>query len=244
MKWLKPRFESWKGDAMHFSESVLLCFCVVWLAAGDAIAQQSGFLEDYSILRPRDPDKPGEPDLIYIKYQDDHAKWASYKQIILDPVQVWKGKDTDLRREHAEYLAKYLWSRLDEELSKDYTMTTQPGPGVLRIQIAITNDNENTQMGDIKTALPSGTRLIYEKHNWASSTEAFVDDREVAAEAKAIDSETGELLAAGVDKRSGGKYADKQATNWADVAEIGTFWAKRIRWRLCMVRGATDCERP
>lgn len=227
---------------MRRSHALVFCSCIFFLAAGAMAAEQSGFLDDYSILRPRDPNKPGEPDLMYIKYGTDDPKWASYTRILLEPVQVWKGKGTALYPEHAEYLAKHLWSRLDEELSKDYKMTSQPGPGVLRIQVAITKPGENdAQMGDIKTSLPQGTRLIYEKHDWFPSTEAFVD-KEVAAEMKVSDAETGELLGAGVDKRSGGKYADKVLTNWADAAEVGTFWAKRIRWRFCVLRGGSDCE--
>jgi len=189
------------------------------------------------------PGKAGEAELLYIKYENEPGKWAPYKKILLEPVQVWKGEDTDLHRQHAEYLAKFLWSRLDEELAKDYPMTNLPGPGVLRIQAAITKTGKNLPMGDIQTTLPSNTRLIYEKQVWANSTESFIDT-EVAAEMKVTDAETGELLGAAVDRRGGGKAAAKPATEWADVEEILTDWAKKSRWRFCTVRGGTNCEKP
>src|SRR5574338_338959 len=217
----------------------LLVFCCMALLNGRLnAAEQSGFLGDYSMLRPG---QEGEANLIYRKYDNDHAKWASYTHILLEPVQVWKAKDADLPDDHAEYIAKLLWSRLDEELRKDYTMTTEPGPGVLRLQAAITGRGDNAPMKDLQTSLPSGTRLIYEKERWAPSTEAFVAD--VSSEMKVTDAETGELLAASVDRRVGETSATGHVDQWAEVEKIITRWAKQIRWRACLERGGTDCQK-
>ncbi|MGH7257513.1 MAG: DUF3313 domain-containing protein [Nitrospiraceae bacterium] len=226
---------------MRTTYSLLALACTVLLNGSPAAAEQSGFLGDYSMLRPG---KSEEADLVYVKYDNDHAKWDSFKQILLEPVQVWKGKGTDLHHDHAEYLAKILWSRLDAELEKDYKMTRQPGPGVLRIQIAITQAGagENAPIGEIRTALIPDTRLIYEKKDWTTSTEAFVEG-EVAAEMKVTDAESGELLGAAVDRR-GGPYDTKHPGEWSDVDAIITYWAKKIRWRLCTVRSGIDCHKP
>lgn len=199
--------------------------------------EKSGFLGDYSMLRSG---QEGEATLIYRKYEDDHAKWRSYTQILLEPVQIWKGKNTELNKEDAEYLAKVAWSRLDEELRKDYKMASGPGDGVLRIQVAVTEAGASFPVLDLITTLYPGTRLVSEGKRWAAGTESFVGT--VSVEGKVTDSQTGELLGAAVDRRGGGKYVTKGFQKWADVEEAFTYWAKQLRWRLCLGRGVPGCD--
>jgi uncharacterized protein DUF3313 len=199
--------------------------------------EQSGFLGDYSLLRKG---VEGEASFVYRKYDNDHAKWSSYKQILLEPVQIWKGKNTELNKEDAEYLAKIAWSRLDEELRKDYTMTGDTGMGVLRIQVAITEAGATVPVVDLITTLYPGTRLISEGKRWATGTESFVGTASV--EVKVTDSQSGEVLGAAVDRRGGGKYLTKGFQKWTDVEEAFTYWAKQLRWRLCLERGVPGCD--
>jgi hypothetical protein len=199
--------------------------------------EKSGFLGDYSMLRTG---KEGEATLIYRKYENDHDKWRSYTQILLEPVQIWKGKNTELNKEDAEYLAKIAWSRLDEELRKDYKMTSDPGVGILRIQVAITEAGANMPVLDLITTLYPGTRLVSEGKRWAAGTESFVGT--VSVEGKVTDSQTGELLGAAVDRRGGGKYVTKGFQRWTDVEEAFSYWAKQLRWRLCLGRGVPGCD--
>jgi uncharacterized protein DUF3313 len=199
--------------------------------------EQSGFLGDYSLLRKG---VEGEASFVYRKYDNDHAKWSSYKQILLEPVQIWKGKNTELNKEDAEYLAKIAWSRLDEELRKDYTMAGDTGVGVLRIQVAITEAGATVPVVDLITTLYPGTRLISEGKRWATGTESFVGTASV--EVKVTDSQSGEVLGAAVDRRGGGKYLTKGFQKWTDVEEAFTYWAKQLRWRLCLERGVPGCD--
>jgi hypothetical protein len=222
-----------------FATFFLLAGCSKTYQTGTGMGEveKSGFLGDYSMLRPG---KEGEATLIYRKYEDDHDKWRSYTQILLDPVQIWKGKNTELNKEDAEYLAKIAWSRLDEELRKDYKMTSDPGVGVLRIQVAITEAGANMPVVDLITTLYPGTRLISEGKRWAAGTESFVGT--VSVEGKVTDSQTGELLGAAVDRRGGGKYVTKGFHKWTDVEEAFSYWAKQLRWRLCLGRGVPGCD--
>lgn len=219
---------------MILSCAVVLTGCA---STYQAEAEQSGFLGDYSVLKKG---QEGEASLIYRKYDNDHAKWSSYKQILLEPVQIWKGKDTELDKEDAEYLAKFVWSRIDEELRKDYEMTRKPGPGVLRIQIAVTEAGKNHPTLDLLTTLHPGTRLISEGKKWASGTESFVGAASV--EVKVTDAQTAELLGAAVDRRGGGKYVTKGFHRWTDAEEAFAYWAKQMRWRLCLERGSAGCD--
>ena len=51
---------------------------------------KSGFLEDYSML------KEGEKDESLLIYKNPQADWKKYQKIILDPVTLWVGKDSQL----------------------------------------------------------------------------------------------------------------------------------------------------
>jgi hypothetical protein len=219
----------------------VILFCAVMLtgcaSTYQAEPEQSGFLGDYSLLRKG---VEGEASFVYRKYDNDHAKWRSYAQILLEPVQIWKGKNTELNKEDAEYLAKIAWSRLDEELRKDYKMTGDTGVGVLRIQVAITEAGATVPVVDLITTLYPGTRLISEGKRWATGTESFVGTASV--EVKVTDSQSGEVLGAAVDRRGGGKYLTKGFHKWTDVEEAFTYWAKQLRWRLCLERGVPGCD--
>ena len=91
-------------------------------------------------------------------------------------------------------------------------------------------------------ALPSGASWQIFVKEMAFGTESFVGKASV--EIKATDSQTGELLAAMIDRRGGGKYFWKSFHRWTDVEEAYSYWAKKTRWRACMMRGDADCELP
>lgn len=189
--------------------------------------------------------RPGTPDLANLMYEKPGTDWKIYRKILLDPVQVWKAGDAaakTIEKEDAEYLARTLWSKLDEELRKDYAMTDQPGPGVLRISAAITEAEKSVPLLDLVTTVDLSGRLLSEGKRWTTGTESFVG--KVSIEGKATDTVSGELLAAAVDRRGGGKYVTKGFQSWNDVEEAFAFWAKNVRWRLCVSRRGTGCEKP
>ena len=87
-------------------------------AGGYGKVEPSGFLKDYSKLHPAADDT--EATLAY--FTSDKAKFKSYTNVWLEPVQVWRGEKSDakdLDKEDADHVSQYLWSRVDEELRKD-----------------------------------------------------------------------------------------------------------------------------
>ncbi|WP_447600788.1 DUF3313 family protein [Nitrospira sp. Nam80] len=44
--------------------------------------------------------------------------------------------------------------------------------------------------------------------------------------------------------RGGGKYAWKPLHRWEDVEQAMDYWAKKFRWRGCMIRGDAGCTKP
>ena len=67
---------------------------------------------------------------------------------------------------------------------------------------------------------------------------------------KLSDAETGEVIAAVVDRRVGarkpiiGLFESATYDSWNDVDEAMRYWAERLRYRLCQRRGGSDCVAP
>ncbi|MDN5940264.1 MAG: DUF3313 domain-containing protein [Nitrospira sp.] len=209
-------------------------------AGGFGKAEPSGFLKDYSKLHAATDDT--EATLVY---RTDKAKFKTYTKIWLEPVQVWRGEGSDaksLDKEEADYLSKFLWSRLDEELRKDYTMVQGPGPGVMRLRVAITEAGKGIPLLDNLTAAYPTTLLMSKGKQALTGTNSLVGKASI--EMEATDSQTGELLVAGVDRRGGGKYAWKPINRWEDVEQAYAYWAKKSAWRACNMRDGANCEMP
>ena len=186
----------------------------------------------------------GQATLVYFK--KDSAKWKSYSKILIKPVQVWRGEKSDakdLDKEDAENLSQFLWSKLDEELQKDYEIVSQPGPGVLQIEVAITEAGKAMPFLDLATTLYPAAAVLSQGKRMAAGTNSFVGAASV--EAQFADSQDGALMAAAVDRRGGGKTITKNRFNaWADVESAYIYWAQKTRWRLCVQRGGTNCVEP
>ena len=67
---------------------------------------------------------------------------------------------------------------------------------------------------------------------------------EASVEVKTGDSQTGELLAAVVDRRVGGKTIKTSVSSWDDVNKIMEIWSKILRFRLCEWRGGDPFINP
>lgn len=69
----------------------------------------------------------------------------------------------------------------------------------------------------------------------------------VIAEFTIRDAQTGELLAAGADRRvcRQDRFVDRKVLNpWGDVKNSLELWADLSAYRLCVLRGVSDCVEP
>lgn len=221
--------------------------CAVMLLAGCAATQQarevqtSGFLgADYALLSEGEA---GEALLVYSKPGVD---WAGYDKIKLDPVTIWTGEGSsfdDFSQPDRQALADNLFSTVHEELAADYEIVDELGPDVLHIQLALTDaQKSNPTMDTISTVVPIGL-AVSEITGLVTGKPSFVG--EASGEARLLDGASGELLAAAVDRRVGGKALGGDPVNsWDDVGRSFSYWAKQMRYRLCTNRGGADCVPP
>ena len=193
--------------------------------------KQTGFLDDYSLLHK------GEKGQALLVYRNPQTNFSTYKKVSVDPVTIWKEKDselegvsdTDLHR-----LAKELRSKIIWHLNQDYVVVPEPGPGVMRIQVAITEARKSNVGMDVTTIIFPPATILAGAKNLATGTRAFVG--EAGIEGKITDAETGDVLLAAVDRRAGGRTLDGVMDSWDDVEHAFDYWANRLKLRLQELR--------
>ncbi|GAB4343875.1 MAG: DUF3313 domain-containing protein [Candidatus Abyssubacteria bacterium] len=230
---------SWKEVGV-----LVVAFVVVAsLLGGCASSKQArsvetkGFLVDHSMLQK------GKDDQALLRYRNPKADIAGYTKIMLDPVLIAKpDKATQEQMADLQKLATNYYVYLSRELGKDYSMVRTPEPGTMRIQAAITGaEKSNVVTNTLSSVVPIGMGVSLAK-DFATGKPVGVG--EATAEMKITDASTGELIGAAVDRRVGGKNPDGIIDTWADANAAMEYWAKRLRYVLCLERGGIDCVAP
>ncbi len=186
---------------------------------------------------------PNQPAWIYI---NPKADWASYSKMVLDPVTFWRepGSKTDTpSQQDRQKLVNYFYGVIHASMGQYLTMVNQAGPGTLQVQVAITKAERSVMALDvISSVMPQAVAASTIK-DVITGKPAFVGEAAIAC--KVRDSRTGELLAAWVADRVGGKRLDKaQLSSWGDVEQAMRFWAYNTAYRLCMLQKRGDCKPP
>ena len=225
---------------------IVSCLILMGGISGCAKTQQmkeplmTGFLEDYSMLRP------GQEGEALLVYKNPQADWKSYDKAMVDSVTIWRDKNSPLKEEwkaDLQRLADYFWDKIVKALMPNYKIVSKPGPGVMRVTVAITEaESSNATMDTISSVLPPARFLTGAKGMVAGGKPGFVGAASV--EAKITDAQSGTLLMAGVDRRAGTKSLSGVSNSWSDVEEAYQYWAKKLRYRLCRERGEMGCVEP
>jgi hypothetical protein len=205
-----------------------------------AVPEHTGFLRAPQLMTAG---KPGQAQQVYFKPDVD---WATYDKVLLDPVTVWRGKESQfkgVKPADAQKMADYFFSLIHVALAKDYQMVTSPQPNTLRVSVAIIKLKEaDVAMETVSTIVPQA-RLLTSLTNAASKSPAFVGQASI--QANIVDAETNALLAEGADARVGGYTLSSVSLNsWTDVENIMKLWVARSTYNLCNARKGTDCVAP
>ena len=196
-------------------------------------AQTSGFLGDYSQLRKG---RGQEPLLIY---RDPAADPRAYDRILIDPITDYMGAGSrlsKLAKPDRQALLDYFHATLREQLGQDYALVDRPGPGVLRLRIALTDARGTKPVLDtLSTVVPVGLAISALERAALGKT---LTTGSVRIEAEALDGETGMRLAALVDERVGAKITGRfdKWSKWQDARDAFDYWAARLRATLATRR--------
>src|SRR5689334_18070445 len=127
---------------------VLLCAvaCTPRAHRSTPATDNSGFLDDYSLLRP------GPEGGFALVYRNPKVDWAKYDKVLLEPVTLWRSgrqaldpvPEGDLLRLIAD-----LESVVRRRLDTTFQMTEETGPRTLRIRLAITEARETDPILDV-----------------------------------------------------------------------------------------------
>ncbi len=167
-----------------------IILCGVLLAGCKSKTAHSGFLGDYSGLRASSEHKGA------LVYKHPNLTLADYDKFMIDPILVHfapNAKGTAIDPAKVKKVADYAAEQLRESLSKRYKVVSAPGPGVLRLRVALT---------DIKKTIPAMNILPQTKLSGVGVGGASM-------EAEGIDSQSGERVLAVVDSGKGSFMAIK-----------------------------------
>lgn len=220
---------------------------------GEENLNGSGFLADiYPQMKEGDD---GEALRLYRnpKYATT-ASFIRYKSVMLDPVQLYAGPKSKLHeapQTDSNAIAQGFYNQLHEQLAKDYRMVETPGPDTLRISIAIVDaEAANTSMKaasyiPIPLGVPGAKAAAMQAAAHTTGQPPFTG--QVTIEGKMADGQSGEVIAAEIDRRTGsrrpiiGLFESSTYDSWSDVTAAEQYWAEKLRYRLCMRRAASNC---
>ena len=213
--------------ALIFAVAIGLVACS---ASGMKNVEQSGFLKDYSQLKPGTDDQAA---LVYVKPE---VNFKGYNKIMFERVAIAfapssKGREVDPTM--LKELADYYQIALQNAFKDGYELVDQPGPDVLWVRVAISDVvASNPTANTMSSIIPIGIAVSAAAK---ATMDANLGTGEAATEMEVLDSTTKERLAAAVDRRQGGKMAFRG--KWVDTQQAFDYWAKRFRERLDRLRG-------
>lgn len=182
-------------------------------------AEYSGFLGDYSKLRP----SPEVEDALY--YQDPGKSLKDYDKFIIDPVLLHfapNAKGTALDPAKLKEMTDFVRDEAVMALSKRYEVVDAPGPGVLRLRAAVT---------DIKKSIPAMNIHPATKLSGVGLGGASM-------EVEAIDSQSGLRVFAVVDTRQGNQLAlTAGLSELGHAKQVIKHWIERFVARVDKAHG-------
>jgi hypothetical protein len=191
----------------------------------------TGFLANYSQLQEG---AEGQALLVYV---NPRTHFAIYDKVIIDPIAIWFVRNPDLIKvppTELRNVAGYLHKAMTDQLKGDYQIVKKPGPGVMRLRLAIVEAKGSRVALDTLSNILPPMVLITATTRLAGGTHLFVG--KAGIEAELVDSVTGARLAAAIDRRAGRKVFRGKFGTWNDVKEAHDYWAERLRKRLADLR--------
>ncbi len=203
---------------------------------------RSGFLgPDYDLL------EPGDDRQAQLVYRRPGVFWAAYRKVLLDPVTVWKGKDSTgqgISAADEQILVNYFYSVIRGALEKEgFSLVSAPERDTLRVKVAITRAEEANVALSVVSAVVPTLHALSSLAKLATGKPAFVGEAQI--EVKVTDAFSGDLLAAGIDHRVGGQALDaSMLKSWGDVEAMMRLWANHGSYNLCRLQKRTNCTPP
>ena len=173
----------------------------------------------------------GEPGQAALRYVNLHALWTQYQKIWINPVIFWGSETTKVLAADQHMLTDYFHQVLREELGKKFELADQAGPGVMQLQVALTDVEGATRGLRTISMLWPQARVLNTLKYATTGTYAFIGGAQT--EVKLTDAVSGQMLAEGMDKRiGGGSLEAAMQWQWGDAKNAMKAWAVQLADRV------------
>lgn len=200
-------------------------------ALGESVPGASGFLQDYTKLRP-------------VAGREGRYAWAlpdaelrPYTRFLLPPMEIWVDRDAQYRGLSADVvqrLAAIYQASFRRVLAPEFPVVDKPGPGVATCRFAITGVTPERPGFTPLDVVP--IKAAFNLVRNATGTAAKV--ARVSAEIECHDSVAGTpLLAAVITGVGEQKFIEGQPITWPEVEPVLRGWAQDFKSRLNAVHG-------
>jgi hypothetical protein len=186
-------------------------------------SQFSGFLKDYSALKPNNA---LDGDMLTYVSADAKKNLRSYFAIVVDPIEVYVATDADEKKvndDSRKALTNYFQHALTNAVSDAFPIVDKPGPLTLRLRVALVG----VDVGGKVAAGAVGTD--------SKPLENTMNIGKLGVEMELLDSESGDRIAAAVDRTTLGAGAEVGAMNFSREEKFAAArdafdgWAERLR---------------
>ena len=187
-------------------------------------SQYSGFLKDYSLLKP-EKSATGAPVMRWI---DPDIKLSQYTHVYIEPSQFYPQPQPTsvISAQTLQSISRYFDTALKRELGKDMPLAQGPGPNTIVVRPAITAVSTRTEGLKPYEVIPIA--LVAAAVNTASGGRD--QNVEIATEAVFLDGQSQRVLAQVVRKGSGKPLeTDKTQLTLGDVKPVLDGWANDMR---------------
>ena len=136
-------------------------------------------------------------------------------------------------------LADRLYKAVHDALSKEIKIVTSPGPGVLRLRVALTEASSTMVVLNAVATIVPQIRTVTTLAGLAANTSLTVGSATIEGDVR--DSLTQARLAAFVDKRIGQRSLQGLGT-WSQVQAAFDHWGEQFANRLAELRGTKQAD--
>lgn len=174
---------------------------------------------------------PGGEDQLGMRYVSPDANFTAYNQVLISPVTYWGGESSEVSAADQQSLVNFFDQELEAYLGKQFKIVQQAGPGVLKIDVAMTDAEAATPVLRSITMIVPQARLLSSLKNLATDSYPFAGGAQ--AEIRISDSVTGKVLFEGLDKRIGGNaFKTGFQWQWGDAENAINTWCDMLATRL------------
>ena len=193
-------------------------------------ADNSGFLTDYSKLKPID----GSNAMLY-SAPNAYTDFKNYKAVMIDQPEFVIADDSKykgVKPDDAKAVADALRAQLSDTVTKGGRLfvVDKPGPGILYVRMAATNIHLKKKKRGLLGYTPAGF-VVGGAVSAGQEMQKKIVLQDMNLEIEVQDSQTQKVLAAMVDKIHPGAKA-KAGESWSKEHTVMDYWATRFHCRL------------